>query len=164
VYQSTLVAISVAWASLVIATPRLAESSTGADIRIHAATFAYVIGSFICHQRPERTFHLRGLPLPVCGRCSGLYTGAAVILISLATVRPLRRRLCTRSTWWWRTVIAAGVVPTALTLVVEWVTPVPVSNTARALAGALAGAVVAAFLFASAEIVPAALAKEPEVN
>ncbi len=28
-----------------------------------------------CHQIPERSFHLRGHPLGVCHRCSGIYTG-----------------------------------------------------------------------------------------
>ena len=29
----------------------------------------------VCHQLPERTFHLFGEPLAVCHRCTGLYLG-----------------------------------------------------------------------------------------
>jgi uncharacterized membrane protein len=36
---------------------------------------AYVCFRVVCHQRPDRTFHLDGRPLGVCHRCSGLYTG-----------------------------------------------------------------------------------------
>lgn len=36
---------------------------------------SYVCFRFVCHQRPDRTFHIDGRPLGVCQRCSGLYTG-----------------------------------------------------------------------------------------
>ena len=34
--------------------------------------------SFVCHQRPERSFYLLGAPVAVCARCLGIYTGAAM--------------------------------------------------------------------------------------
>ncbi|GBC85675.1 hypothetical protein HRbin11_02125 [bacterium HR11] len=36
---------------------------------------SYVCLRLVCHQRPDRTFHIDGRPLGVCQRCSGLYTG-----------------------------------------------------------------------------------------
>ena len=36
---------------------------------------------FICHRRPERSFHIRNHQFPVCARCTGFYTGLAVFLV-----------------------------------------------------------------------------------
>ena len=31
------------------------------------------IGGYLCHQMPERSFFIRGVQLPVCARCTGVY-------------------------------------------------------------------------------------------
>lgn len=40
---------------------------------------------FTCHKRPERSFHYKGKPFPICARCTGLGVGYllsfAVLLI-----------------------------------------------------------------------------------
>jgi len=36
----------------------------------------YAAFGWICHQQPERSWHLAGEPLAVCVRCLGLYLGA----------------------------------------------------------------------------------------
>lgn len=33
-------------------------------------------GSYICHQKPERSFKIGNTPFPVCSRCTGIYLGA----------------------------------------------------------------------------------------
>jgi uncharacterized membrane protein len=33
--------------------------------------------AFYCHRRPDRSFHLRGRPLPLCARCTGILVGYA---------------------------------------------------------------------------------------
>lgn len=35
-----------------------------------------LVGYAVCHQIPERSFHLDGLPLPLCARCTGTFLGA----------------------------------------------------------------------------------------
>lgn len=39
-----------------------------------AEAVRHALGS-ICHQIPERSFHLGGVPIGVCHRCTGLYLG-----------------------------------------------------------------------------------------
>jgi hypothetical protein len=60
---------AIAWVMLVVAAPQLSPS---------VAAFIYAFGSLICHQRPERSFHLAGAQLPVCARCLGIYMGVAI--------------------------------------------------------------------------------------
>jgi uncharacterized membrane protein len=37
-----------------------------------------LIGYAICHQIPERSFHISGHQLPLCARCTGIYMGALI--------------------------------------------------------------------------------------
>src|SRR5882762_2044510 len=53
------------------------------------AAAIYKVFSFVCHQIPERSFHLAGYQFAVCSRCTGLYAGFAVA----ALVYPLARSL-----------------------------------------------------------------------
>ncbi len=41
--------------------------------------------SLVCHQQLDRMFHINGIPMAVCSRCTGIYTGlfAAVAIFSL---------------------------------------------------------------------------------
>lgn len=45
----------------------------------------------ICHQIPERSFHLLGAPLGVCARCTGIYLGFVGGLALYPFVRSLRQ-------------------------------------------------------------------------
>ena len=115
----------------------------------------YGIGALICHQRPERSFHLWAAQLPVCARCTGIYIGAAVASVVAAVRgtkasgsgdrgRKKRARppaLPERSRA--RAVLAAAVVPTALTLLYEWTTGRMPANMTRAAAGMPIGVAVA---------------------
>lgn len=43
--------------------------------------------ALICHQRPERSFWIYGMPVAVCARCLGIYVGAAIGLLLLTSHR-----------------------------------------------------------------------------
>jgi len=45
---------------------------------------------FVCHQRPERSFHLAGYQFAVCARCTGLYSGLAFATLFYPLVRSLK--------------------------------------------------------------------------
>jgi uncharacterized membrane protein len=96
--------LAVAWLALLLAAP-----VTAAGTPLSGLT--YLFGSLICHQRPERSFHLAAAQLPVCGRCFGLYAGAAAgALIFLTNAS---RTWCARPRL--RMVVLAAAVPTVVT-------------------------------------------------
>jgi uncharacterized membrane protein len=128
-----LVAASIVWPLLLAGTVAARVNHTGGV----GAAVVYAIGSRICHQRPERSFHTDGVKWPVCGRCAGLYFGAPAGAI--AAVIALRRRLRERTRWW----LAIAAVPTALTLAIEWSGAAPVTNAMRAASALPLGATIA---------------------
>ena len=105
------------------------------------ALFVYAIGSDVCHQRPERSFHLLGVQLPVCARCTGIYAGAALASIVAMAFTPYAGRIFSpRSA---RTALIVSALPTMVTLAYEWTTGDTPGNWARAASGVPLGACVA---------------------
>lgn len=43
--------------------------------------------ALVCHQHPERSFWIFGAPVAVCARCLGIYLGAAIGFLLLASRR-----------------------------------------------------------------------------
>jgi uncharacterized membrane protein len=129
-----LAGASLVWLLLILAAPVLASEVPA------AAAVPYLAGRVVCHQRADRTFHLRGVQLPVCGRCLGLYAaapaGAFVALLSAGDRRRTRAADLRR-------ILAIAALPTMATLVIEWSGVGGVSSVARALAAAPLGAAVA---------------------
>lgn len=100
------------------------------------AAMVYRGAGLICHQRPERSFHLAGVQLPVCARCTGLYMSGAVA--ALAACGGWRRRVAApRAT---RIAFAMAAVPTALTIAVELAGLAHPSNDVRAMSAIPLGA------------------------
>ncbi len=124
-----IAAIAVTWLLLITSAPIL---------WVPLAGVVYLAGSLICHQLPERSFHLHGWQLPVCARCFGLYLGAAVgsMAGAVASTSHLLDRVAPRGrsprAAWVVTTVAA--VPTAITFVLEWGLGWPLSNAMRAVA------------------------------
>ncbi len=73
-----------------------------------AVSVIYAAGSVVCHQRPDRSLTTCTRQWPVCGRCSGLYLGAAAgVLLAAAGVGR-------RGSWQqWRTRVLLSAIPTA---------------------------------------------------
>lgn len=46
------------------------------------------IGRSLCHQRPDRSFFIRGRQFPVCARCTGVYIGELAALLSYRFIKP----------------------------------------------------------------------------
>jgi hypothetical protein len=105
----------------------------------------YAAGRIICHQRPERSFHLGATALPVCARCLGLYAGAAAVaLLMLGADAPRRTAGTARvAPPTAKRLVAAAAVPSALTLLYEWTTGQRPGNVIRAISGVVLGAMLA---------------------
>jgi hypothetical protein len=87
VLRPAFVAASVVWALLLPLAPLIAARPHAAPLAGLFLSAVYIIGSAICHQLPERSFHLLSHQLPVCARCTGIYTGAAFAAIVAAPLR-----------------------------------------------------------------------------
>jgi len=140
---------SVTWA-LALPLATLAASQPRDAPVIYWATFSvYAIGRIICHQLPDRSFHLWWAQMPVCARCTGIYTAAALTgLISVVARRlqpsvarsPKGFALLTPARA--RAILALALLPTIATLLYEWTSGVTPSNTTRLVAGLPLGAAV----------------------
>jgi hypothetical protein len=150
------VAGAVAWAlALPAAAVVAAWAPHGSGWHV-ASRLVYLAGSVVCHQRPERSFHLAGIPLPVCARCVGIYAGAgvaALVISALVAPGPATGRedpspadvgLVRRLLLW-------AVVPSAATLLWEWTTGSTPANVVRACAGLPIGGVVTWIVMRSAQ-------------
>ena len=127
-----LLVLMILWGCAVLAAPWLAASSPG-SLRVAAASGVYLLGGAVCHQRAERSFHVRGAQAPVCGRCEGVYVAAAiaaVLTLVVARGRVPWDRVVTRP------LVIAAALPTALSWGLErlgWMDGTPAVRAALAV-------------------------------
>jgi uncharacterized membrane protein len=143
------------WAALLVVAPFLAS-------RPHASTFGaaltlavYAVGSGLCHQLPERSFHVWAAQMPVCARCAGIYFGAAMTAVLGAGARGFQpsdnrspKALVLQKS---RLIVALAALPSAATLVFEWSTGHTPANWIRFAAGLPLGVAVAWLVRSAAE-------------
>jgi Predicted membrane protein (DUF2085) len=131
-----LTATAVMWVAIVVAAPLALAHGY-----VVLPTIVYEAAGLICHQRPERSFHLAGIQLPVCARCFGLYaSGAAGALAGCLAGLSISGRVLTRRA---TLALVLASLPTAGTVALEWAGLLHPGSAARAAAalplGALAG-------------------------
>ena len=120
--------LAVVWLAWLLTAPFLATPLSSA---------AYLIGSLVCHQLPDRSFHLGGIQLPVCARCLGIYAGSAVGAVIGAVLWSGRRAtpaapMPRRMVRWTLAIVAA---PTVLSVLLEIADVWRTTNVERAVAG-----------------------------
>jgi len=135
-----LLAASIVWPTLLGGAWWASVNHTAYGLSIPT----YLVASRVCHQRLERTFSIAGQPLPVCGRCTGLYLAAPLGALAAFFLR--RNRSQMPPVGW----LIAAAIPTALTFALEHLGVADVSNTARALSALPLGAATAFFVTAVA--------------
>jgi uncharacterized membrane protein len=145
--RALLATAALLWAAaLVLAPLAVAHPYPSWPAGSYALAFAvYGVGSFLCHQMPERSFVLWSVQMPVCARCAGIYVAAAGAAL-LSRYGAVLARF--RSPSMPRHVLAAACLPSIATLVYEWSFGQTPANWIRALAGAPVGAVVAELILA----------------
>jgi uncharacterized membrane protein len=138
--RRAFVGAATAWSLGLVLAPAVASRplSVASSVGYAFALVMYAAGSIVCHQRPERSFHLLGAQMPVCARCAGIYAGAAVAAIAAWSKPPPGR-------------VSSGTgrglllfaLPAAGTLLYEWTTGQDPGNWMRFASGAPLGAAVA---------------------
>jgi uncharacterized membrane protein len=124
--------------AVIVAAPYAVRSHHAALVA--AAAIVYQGAGLICHQRPERSFHLAGVQLPVCGRCLGLYlSGALGAVIAWFASRG-------GTVGHGRLALFLASIPTALTVSLEFIGLIHPTNLVRALSALPLGA-AAAWIF-----------------
>lgn len=97
--------------------------------------------SYLCHQLPERSFHLAGHPFAVCSRCTGLYAGFAFATLALPLVRSLKRTDTPHVIW-----LLLSAVPLAIDFGLTYFGIWENNHFTRVTTGALFGAVAAIYV------------------
>lgn len=142
--------LAIAWAAWLAAIPIVAaDRPDGATLLGTAAT--YQVGSIICHQRPDRSFHIGGVQTPVCARCLGLYGGAAVgAMVGIGWGRRRSRGLeqSRMRLSMLRIILLVAAVPTVALWALEHASVLGVTNLARFTGALPLGAAVAWFVVA----------------
>jgi uncharacterized membrane protein len=121
--------VSTAWLLAILTAPLLPTTLSAS---------VYAVGSLVCHQRPERSFHIGELQLAVCARCVGIYAGAAIGALAVAAQSALKAPphmrpagIFQRGRW----MLVVGALPTAITVALEGAGLWPTTNIVRAVAG-----------------------------
>jgi uncharacterized membrane protein len=142
-----LLVAATLWAVAIVAAPHVAQAERGGvshPTLAAAAGLVYLTGSFVCHQRPERSFFAGRMQYPVCARCTGLYASAPFgILAALIFGRAADARAYRR----WRLVLFAALMPTAVSIASERLGG-PSDTISRALAALPLGMAAAALVAA----------------
>ena len=130
---------TLAWMLMLVLVPFLLAHETGGRAVRVASAGTYLVGSVICHQRPDRSFRLWGVQMPVCARCAGLYLGAMVGALladrgGRGTAQPASQVI--------RMMVLAAAVPTGVTWLGETVGWLPFAGGMRAAAAVPLGAAV----------------------
>jgi len=118
---AVFVAASCLWSAVLLAVPYASARWPESRGVSAGSASVYLAGTFLCHQRAERSFRPWGVRMPVCARCFGLYAtasaGAAIGLLGLIGRREGRARRDVRTL---RRLVILAALPTAVVWLVEW--------------------------------------------
>ena len=129
-------AVVTAWLGLILAAPLARITGFPA-----LSQNLYGFFSYICHQIPERTFHVSGEPMGVCTRCFGVYLGIVIGFAAYPLWRDLADTEPPPRFWLFASLIPVGV-DWSLTILGIW------ENTglSRSLTGLVLGFACATFI------------------
>ena len=96
---------------------------------------------FVCHQIPERSFHLAGYKFAVCSRCTGLYSGFALAVLIYPIVRSLRQTETPSIVW-----LFLATVPLVIDFSLGYFSVWQNNHASRFATGALLGAVAVFYI------------------
>lgn len=135
VVYAGLLLVAVGWFALIVATPLLADHHNLLSLIFYRSFSA------VCHQMPERSFHLHGFPFAVCSRCTGIYAGFIVGLLIYPLVRSLRESEMPHRRW-----LILAALPMLADFGLDFVGLFGNTFVSRTTTGALLGIVAAFFI------------------
>ena len=97
--------------------------------------------SYLCHQIPERSFHLAGNKFGVCSRCTGLYSGFALAALVYPLTRSLKRTDTPRIVW-----LCLAALPLAIDFSLGYFSLWQNTHLSRFVTGALLGSVAVFYI------------------
>ena len=121
-WRYALLLACLCWLGLVLAPPLAAAAGWPYADLLHWLLHP------VCHQIPERSFHLLGEPLAACARCTGLYLGFTLGVAAWPHLPRLARALAARPRW-----VLVFMVPLAVDV---WVANTALSRLATGLVAA----------------------------
>ena len=127
----TLLLLVALWCAALLAAPLL--QSWGSPV----GGFFYEAFSKICHQMDQRSFHLAGLKLAVCARCSSIYFGFLLTLLGLSLLGPLEKLRVPRLLW-----LGCAILPMLLDVFLNDSGILFSTLTTRAVTGVIFGAIL----------------------
>jgi uncharacterized membrane protein len=133
---ATVAAIGLALLGLIIAAPM-----AKADGHPAVAAAIYKGFSYLCHQIPERSFHLGGQKFAVCSRCTGLYSGFALATLIYPLTRSLKRPDTPRIFW-----LLLAALPLAIDFSLGYFSLWQNTHLSRFVTGALLGSVAVFYI------------------
>ena len=128
--------IAVALVALIVGAPLLQSAG-----HPEFAGRIYKAFSYLCHQIPERSFHLAGHQFAVCSRCTGLYAGFTMATLTYPLFRSLHSTNTPRIVW-----LFASALPLAIDFSLTYFGIWQNNHFTRFTTGALFGAVAAIFI------------------
>jgi uncharacterized membrane protein len=130
------------WVAAIFVAPLAIASPVPAVAR--SAALVYAAGGVVCHQRPERSFHLHGHQLVVCARCTGLYLSALSAGLLALTIGAAAMTASRARAW-----LGVAALPTVITVGLELGGLAHPSNLTRMLSALPLGAVSAWLVIAT---------------
>ena len=112
----------------------------------------------LCHGIEARCFHLAGVPMPICARCTGIYIGFLIGIALVASVRKLQQvRL---SSW----MVIALVAPLALDGLTQAFGLRESFNELRLFTGIVAGTAAMAWMLNRVSLLPTHVGREVDLT
>ncbi|SRR6266516_383534 len=131
-----IVSITLGLVGLIIGAP-LAQSTGHQAIGFTI----YRAFSYLCHQLPQRSFHLAGHQFAVCARCTGLYVGFAAASLGYPLVRSLKRTDTPARRW-----LLLAAAPMAIDVGLDMLGVWKNTHLSRLFTGLLLGSVAAFYI------------------
>jgi uncharacterized membrane protein len=115
--------------------------------------------SFLCHQLPDRSFHLAGHQFAVCSRCTGLYVGFALTALAYPLIRPIRTTTTPALIW-----LMLATVPLVVDFSLGYFNIWPNTHASRFITGALLSSVAVFYIIPGLVEITSKIFRRPELS